>query len=144
MINYSTQSNDYLWYLILLGKRKENITKTHPNTKTQPPPPHFQWSEQKMSLPVKFDCVAESVERQVSELRICVRVLHDSEAVQFEDGAVLEELQVGGSDLASLHVQFRSEGNLVTEVSPRPNFKFAVLQTEIINIFTSLYNHFFL
>ena len=32
MIYHSTQSDDYLWYLILRGKRKKK-TKTHPNKK---------------------------------------------------------------------------------------------------------------
>ena len=31
MIYHSTQSDDYLWYLILRGKQKEKTT-THPNT----------------------------------------------------------------------------------------------------------------
>ena len=43
MIYQSTQSDDYLWSLILRGKQKEKKQKT----KTYKVPPHFQLSEQK-------------------------------------------------------------------------------------------------
>ena len=39
MIYHSTQSDDYLWYLILRGKLEH--TRIHSKV-----PPHFQWSEQ--------------------------------------------------------------------------------------------------
>ena len=62
MIHHSIHYDDYLRYLILRGKQKAKKLK-HTRKQSPPPPPLFQWSEQKMSLPVKFDCVAESVER---------------------------------------------------------------------------------
>ena len=36
MIYHLTQSDDYLWYMILRGKQKGKKTKTHPNSKFLP------------------------------------------------------------------------------------------------------------
>ena len=49
MVHHLTQSDDYLWQLILRGKRE--TTKTHPNTKFFP---NFKfWKKQKKYIGVE-------------------------------------------------------------------------------------------
>ena len=43
MIYHSTQSDVYLWLLIICGKQNEKKKTKTPKYKI---PPHFQWSEQ--------------------------------------------------------------------------------------------------
>ena len=53
MTYHSTQSDDYLWYLILRGKQKEK----NKNTPEYKVPPHFQWSEQKHAKTMEWETI---------------------------------------------------------------------------------------